>query len=245
MRAFVAGATGYTGRNVVERLAAAGDTVVAHIRPSSRSLETWKPRFEAMGATVDTTPWEPLALTAALARHTPTHVYALLGTTASRQKKHEPSATYEHVDRDLTLMLLQAASAAPSRPVFVYLSSIGADKPRNNRYLLARAEVERALDHGVLPWIAARPSFITGPDRDEDRLGERVGAVLGDGALAVLGLFGARTLRDRYSSLTGDQLAQSLIGVGRDPEARDVVVHTELLRRYVDSHSAVASSSGK
>lgn len=245
MRAFVAGATGYTGRHVVERLRSGGHEAIAHIRPGSRSLETWQPRFEALGATVDTSPWEARQLSAALARHAPTHVFALLGTTASRQKTHEPDATYERVDRDLTLMLLQAAGAAPSRPVFVYLSSLGADKPRGNRYLQARAEVEAQLDRGVLPWIAARPSFITGPDRDEDRLGERVGATLGDGALAVLGLFGARTLRDRYSSLTGDQLAQALIGVAADPDARNAVVQTDLLRRYVDSQATVAGSIGK
>ncbi len=233
MRAFVAGATGYTGRHLVARLCEAGHQVIAHIRPGSRSLETWQPRFEEQGATVDTTAWEPRPLIAALARHAPSHVYALLGTTKARQQRFEPDASYERVDRDLTLMLLQAAAAAPSRPVFVYLSSLGADKPRGNRYLQVRAEVEAQLDRGVLPWISARPSFISGSDREEDRLGERLGAVVADGALGVLGALGARTLRDRYSSLTGDELARALMGVSLDPEARNVVALTETLRRYL------------
>jgi uncharacterized protein YbjT (DUF2867 family) len=186
-----------------------------------------------MGAQVDITAWETLPLTACLARHAPTHVFALLGTTAARQKAFEPNATYERVDRDLSLMLHLGASAAPSRPVFVYLSSLGADKPRGNRYLEARFEVERALRMGALPWISARPSFITGPDRDENRLGERLAAGAGDAALSVLGLVGFRKTRDRYSSLTGAQLAETLIGVAQDPDARNVVVTTDLLRHYL------------
>ena len=233
MRAFIAGATGYTGRHLVQHLREAGHEAIAHIRPDSRSLTAWKPRFEALGATVDTTAWDPGPLAETLTRTAPTHVFALLGTTAARQRKHEPDASYERVDRDLTLLLLEAAETASSSPVFVYLSSLGADKPRGNRYLRARSEVEARLARSPLPWISARPSFITGPDREEDRLGERLGAVVGDSTLAVLGMLGARTLRDRYSSLTGAQLGQALLGVAADPEARNVVVQTDELRGYL------------
>lgn len=234
MRAFIAGATGYTGRHVVARLAAAGHETIAHIRPASRSLASWQPRFATMGATVDTTAWEAEAMAATLQRLQPTHVFALLGTTARRQKTHEPDATYERVDRDLTLLLLAAAGTVSPPPVFVYLSSLGADTPRKNRYLQARHDVEQALAAGPVPWISARPSFITGTDRDEDRPAERVGAVVGDAALSLLGRLGASTLRDRYSSLTGDQLAAGLIGAADDPQVRNQVIQTEGLRPYVN-----------
>ncbi len=233
LRVFVAGATGYTGRHVVQQLARSGHTVFAHIRPGSPSLGTWGPRLEEWGATLDTTPWALEPLVETLKCYQFTHVFSLLGTTARRQKTTEPEATYERVDRDLSLLLHQAACRTSSAPVFVYLSSLGADRPGRSAYMRARFEVEQVLSSRDLPWITVRPSFITGPDRDEDRRGERWVAATGDTLLAVLGTLGARTLRDRYSSVTGQQLAQALIAVALDPETRNCVVQTDQLRRFM------------
>ncbi len=61
--AFVAGATGYTGRELVRVLAESGRKVVAHVRPDSSRLDEWRERFAALGATLDTTPWERTQLT--------------------------------------------------------------------------------------------------------------------------------------------------------------------------------------
>ena len=55
--AFVAGATGYTGREVVRQLAGEGGRVIAHVRPDSGRRDDWQQRFTAMGAEVDFTPW--------------------------------------------------------------------------------------------------------------------------------------------------------------------------------------------
>lgn len=233
MRAFVAGATGYTGRNLVEHLGRAGHTVMAHVRPGSRSLRALASRFEAAGAVIDGTPWVRGELMATLAAFAPTHVFALLGTTAARQRSTEPDATYERVDRDLTLLLHGAAEDCGRSPVFVYLSSIGADAPRANRYLQARRAVEAALAKGSIPWVVARPSFITGPDRPEDRPAERFGAAAADLALGALGLFGATRLRDRYASLTGAELARALAALAEDPKALRTAVETDGLRRYL------------
>ena len=48
----------------------------------------------------------------------------------------------------------------------------------------SREVVERAVAGSGLPYAIARPSFITGPDRDEFRPGERIGAMVSDAALA-------------------------------------------------------------
>ena len=56
-RAFVAGATGYTGRAVVRELTDRGLECIAHVRPDSPRLEEWRRVFTAMGATFDCTPW--------------------------------------------------------------------------------------------------------------------------------------------------------------------------------------------
>src|SRR5215217_2597869 len=84
LTAFVAGATGYTGREVVRALVARGVRAVAHVRPDSPRLAEWRERFGEVGADVDATPWEEPAIRAALARWRPTHVFALLGTTRER-----------------------------------------------------------------------------------------------------------------------------------------------------------------
>ena len=64
----VAGATGLTGREVVAQLRQRGVPTVAHVRPDSPRLDEWRARFEALGATVDTTPWAPDPLTRRLRR---------------------------------------------------------------------------------------------------------------------------------------------------------------------------------
>ena len=79
--AFVAGATGYTGREVVRLLVEKGVPAIAHIRPDSNRMEEWKERFGALGAEFDVTPWEEAAMTQTMARVKPSFVFALLGTT--------------------------------------------------------------------------------------------------------------------------------------------------------------------
>ena len=108
--ALVFGATGYTGKHVVQALVDRGVATVAHVRPDSTSLDAWSTHFGELGVAVSTAAWEDATVAAAFAQHEPTLVFALLGTTRRRQKaapgRHE---TYETVDRDLTLMLIRAA----------------------------------------------------------------------------------------------------------------------------------------
>ena len=54
-------------------------------------------------------------------------------------------------------------------------------------------------------------------DRDEARPGERVGASVADGLLAVARVFGGRKLAERYGSNDNETLAQGLVRVGLDP----------------------------
>lgn len=230
---FVAGATGYVGRNAVAELARRGQRVVAHVRPGSRAGAALVPRFEALGAEVDRTPWEPAAMAATLARVEPDAVLALLGTTRRRARaaaRRGERADYAAVDRDLTLLLLRAAVASGAAPRFVYLSALGVEGGAG-AYYAARRAVEEALRDGALPWIIARPGFVSGPDRDECRPGERLAAVLVDAALGLLAALGARRLRERYASLDGPTVARALVDLALDPEAARRVVGPEELRR--------------
>ncbi len=235
--AFVAGATGYVGRALVRLLADGGATVAAHVRPDSPQLAEWRARFGAMGATVDATPWDEDAMSATLAARRPAAVFALLGTTRKRARAAAArggTESYESVDYGLTALLLCAAQRAAretgATPRFVYLSAVGADASSRNPYVAVRGRVEAELRASGLPWTVARPSFITGPDREESRPAERIAAAVADAALAIPALLGARRLADRFRSTTADELAGALARLAADPRAEHRVVTGEELR---------------
>lgn len=231
-RLFVVGATGYTGRAVVRHGATTGARTVAHIRPDSPKLDHWRAHFTSLGATPDATPWDRAALSATLAHLRPTHIFALLGTTRHRARQSARAGrageSYESVDYALTRLLLDATLDAErltgARPRFVYLSAVGAREDTRNGYLRVRGRMERELRESGLPWLIVRPSFITGPGRDERRLLERATARAMDLALTIPALLGARTLRDRYGSITGDALGEGMVRLALDERGPGRVV---------------------
>jgi uncharacterized protein YbjT (DUF2867 family) len=226
--AFVLGATGFVGREVVRQLCVRGAAVVAHVRPDSSSLERWRETFAAQGAAVDTTPWDVAALAARFRELEPAQVYVLIGTTRSAAKRDRIDGDiYEKVDLGLTQIAVDAARASETKPRIVYLSSIGADPAARSAYLKARGKAEAAVQSAGLPWVIARPSFITG-ERDEARLGERSAAIVGDGLLAVARVFGGKKVREKYRSTTPDVLASALIRLGEASEHDRVAEGSDL-----------------
>ena len=234
---FVAGATGLTGRAVVRHLIAAGARAIAHVRPDSPLLDEHRAELERIGASVDITPWDQAAITTALRAHAPDWVFSLLGTTkkrlraASARGQDPESESYEAVDYGLSALLRRASEACGHAPRFVYLSAVGVDPDGDtaNRYLQARARMERELREGALPYTIVRPGFITG-DRDESRPGESIGAGVTNGLLAVAGVFGAKGLRDRYRSITGDALGRACVQLALDPDAENGTYGGDALR---------------
>lgn len=233
-KALVFGATGFTGREVVRQLRERGDEVVAHVRPGSRAADRWGAAFEGWGARVVRVPWEPDALGRLLRDEAPDTVYLLLGTTKRRAREEGLGGDiYDRIDRALTELAVEAAKRAGLAPLLVYLSSVGADPRSKNAYVAARGKVEQTLAGSGLPWVVARPSFIHGPGRDRSRLGEAVGAAVGNGVLRVAGWLGAARLRDRYRSIDNVGLARALIRAASDDAQRGRVLHGEDLQRLV------------
>ncbi|MBK8173319.1 MAG: NAD(P)H-binding protein [Sandaracinaceae bacterium] len=234
--AFVGGATGYTGREVVRALRARGIDTHAHVRPDSSALARYRSEFQGFGAHVDTTPWEEAAMIATMKRIKPTLVFALLGTTRARAKRATKEGrdaakeSYEAVDYGLTAMMLRACLAAELHPRFLYVSSLGVSEGSANPYLEVRARFERELKASGVPYTIARPSFITGPDREESRPAERYGAALADGLLSVIGVLGGHTLKARYASNDAATLAHSLVAHALRPESVNAELEGEALR---------------
>ncbi len=228
--AFVAGATGFVGHAVVTTLRKRGVRTLAHVRPDSSKLAVWRERFAQGGAEIDTTPWEQGALTETLRAQAVTHVFVLIGTTRARAKADGVEGDiYEAIDVGLTRLLAGAAAAAGTRPRLVYLSSIGASEQAASAYLRARGRAEAAVRAAGVPWVSARPSFISGPGREDARPGERIAATVADGALALVGFLGGRRVRAKYASTTPDALAVALVRLGLD-DARDGVFEGADLR---------------
>lgn len=230
-RAFVAGATGYTGREVVHQMCARGAAVAAHVRPGSPSAARWGEQFRAWGAEVVEAAWEPEALRAALAARRPALVFSCVGVTrASARRDAVGGDIYQEVDVRLNQMLIDAVVAAGLAARFVYLSSVGASAGARSKYLAARAQAEAAVVASGLPYTIARPSFIAGAGRDDGRPLERAAAAAGDGLLAVAGLVGARRLRDRYRSIDNVGLARALVAAALDPACAGQVLSGERLQ---------------
>lgn len=239
---FVAGATGFVGRQLVAQLAARGRRTVAHVRPDSAQLPQWQKRFAELGAETDVTPWQREAMAGRFGELRPEAIYICIGTTQKRAKADAVGGNpYERVDYGLTKLIVEAAQDAAKaaggdgggggaayRPRIVYLSSIGASASARSQYLAWRGKAEDVVRGSGLPWMIAQPSIITetgGPEatRDDRRPAERAAAVVGDAALGLFGLFGAKQLRARYRSTTPDVLAAALIRLADAPEAERVI----------------------
>lgn len=233
--AFVAGATGFTGREVVRLLVERGVPTFAHVRPDSPRLGEWKERFAGVGADVDATAWEKAPMMESLGRIRPAFVFALLGTTrarmhaAGRAGKDPASQSYEVVDYGMTALLIEAAREVGLSPRVVYLSAAGVKETSRSAYYKARAQAEALLRSSGLPYTIARPSIITGPGRDDDRPMERAGAVIGDRLLSVAGWLGAGKIKARYASTTNVRLANALVRLALDPKAENRIFESEEL----------------
>jgi uncharacterized protein YbjT (DUF2867 family) len=168
-----------------------------------------------------------------LAELNPNMVFGCLGTTKKRiaqDATQGATSSYQIVDYGMTVMLHQAAQGCAAKPRFVYVSSTGSKPGGEGSYLGARWAVEQVLIQSDLPYTIARPCFITGPDRDENRPGERIGAQVSDALLSALGALGARKLQQRYRSTTNTILGGALVRLALDPSAARRIIESDGLR---------------
>ncbi|NUN12289.1 MAG: NAD(P)H-binding protein [Myxococcales bacterium] len=234
--AFVFGATGHVGRRIVEQLAASKTEVLAHIRPDSPRLMEWVQRFRDTGALPDSTPFELAALAKRFELVRPQVVFCTIGTTRTRMKlaaergENEEHQSYEEVDFGLTKLLVDALIQADHKARFVYLSSAGTSEGAFGAYLQTRWRAEQVIKNSGLPYTLARASIIRGPDRDDKRPLEELGATASDFLLQVAALVGGKTIRNRYRSHDPGELAKAMIRIGYDPECENKVIEADELR---------------
>lgn len=233
--AFVAGATGFTGREVVRLLAQRDLRTVAHVRPDSPRGDAWVARFRDLGADIDRTPWQVEAMTGTMRSLRPDLVFCLIGITRAGARREARAtgraATYDSIDFGLTDLLVQATVAGGIRPRFVYLSAMGTGPSAKTAYGRARHRAEAAVRGSGLPFTIARPGLISGPGRDDARPGERVAdAVLGS-LTRLAAWMGATGFARTMAPIDNTTLATALVHAALDPASDGRVLESGDLRR--------------
>lgn len=213
---FVAGSGGHVGRALVARLTEQGARVAAYPAPGSTGRDTVHEASAGVGAETVRVPWEVAALTDALRRLGPGHVFFVA------------HGGREHVS--LVSTLLRACLALDRAPRFVYLSSLGAGLGARLPYLRRRHSAEEAVRRSGLPYTIARPGVIREPGRVERRvLQASLAAVLRPYTLLARAL-GARQHARRYRPLDPTELAFGLVHAAFNYTTIDRVLAAEELR---------------
>ncbi len=238
LRAVVFGATGYTGQHTVSELRARRHDVWAHSRPDSGRLAALRPIFEASGAHIDTSPWNPEGIQSLLAEAQPHLIFCLLGTT--REQAHSEQLEgdiYEAVEGRLTRVVIGAAKNCSPTARILFLSSIGTKQDTKNPYLATRARLEATLGESSLPYTIVRAPLISGIDRPQKRTTERAAAIVGNSLLKLVATFGASALERQFASMTGEELAKYLVDAAEDPGCDGRTLEPRELRERFGSTS--------
>ena len=222
MQWLIFGATGYTGGALLNGCIRHNYNVWAHLRPtSSRRAGVEQLCADHSHATAHHCPFERSEIGDLVAAAAPTHIALCLGTTRAHSKQAQKRGErhgYNQIDRDLSLMVIEAAKQEASEACICYVSSMGADKPRGNAYLKARYDVEQALMSSGLRYMIVRPAFISGSDRQEFRFGERAGAVIGDSVLSLGAMVGFKKMAAAYRSMSAEELAKGILAAAESDE---------------------------
>jgi len=152
-RIFVAGGTGFVGRNVVRALLARGFLVRCLVRPGS---EAALKGFES----IDRVPGdalEPGALVSCAAGCAA--VVNLIGIIRERPSR---GVTFERIHVQATLNLLAVAKEAGVKR-FVQMSALGTRPDAASAYHRTKWKAEEAIRHSDTDWTIFRPSIIFGP----------------------------------------------------------------------------------
>lgn len=157
--AFVAGATGFTGRAIAHQDAAAlGVRLRLHARPGSAAR-----RGLAADPRLVECPFEDHeALCRALE-----DVDCIIQGVGTVRARFDAQTSYESVDYGTTAALLEAARATGVRH-FLLISSIGAQSGLG-AYLHWKQRTEALVQAGQVPWTVVRPSYLAGDETFPER----------------------------------------------------------------------------
>ncbi|MEI6123464.1 MAG: NAD(P)H-binding protein [Bacteroidota bacterium] len=130
------------------------------------------------------------------------HVFCALGTTIKQAKTQQMFYTIDH---DYVLACGRAAEKMQA-DMFLYISSMGANKRSGNFYLRTKGMVEDSLSTLSIPSIVLfRPSMLLGK-RKEFRLGEKIG----NGIMKAIGFMMIGSLK-KYRGIQATTVARAML----------------------------------
>ena len=170
----VLGGSGFVGRHIVARLAAAGHRVIVPSRRREHAKHLiLLPTVDVVEADIN----EPRSLRALLAGATA--VVNLVGIL-----NESGTATFERAHVDLARNLVAACQAAGVTRL-LQMSALGADPAGPSRYLHTKGQAEAIVTASDLHWTIFRPSVIFGPEDSFLNLFARLSRMLPIVALAA------------------------------------------------------------
>lgn len=205
--AAIAGATGLTGQQVLNRLLDDGgfDPVVAVLR---KPMHRGHPRLREKVVEFD--------LLSALAPVALDVAFCCLGTTI---RKAGSKNAFRAVDHGHVLSFARWSKASGVRH-FLFVSSISSGLDSPNFYLRVKAEAERDLEAIGFEWLDIfQPGFLLGT-RGESRPGERIGQAVVQGIqFALVGPL------ERYRGIAVSALGAAMVARAKAPGDQGVRRH--------------------
>ncbi|QQL45705.1 NAD(P)H-binding protein [Sulfuriroseicoccus oceanibius] len=211
----VFGATGATGRELVRQLAAGeGLTVHAIVRRPLPAEDRPNRVIEHVVPTMAPEHFPDLPHLDA--------VFCALGTTIA---KAGSKPAFTAIDHNLVVAVGEWTKARHCPQLHV-ISSLGATTAPRNFYLRTKGETEHNLEALDLPSLTIyQPSLLHAPQRDEFRLGERLGYI----ALAAISWLPFATVR-RIQPVPVATLAACMIAHAKNPHPGCHRVTSETIR---------------
>lgn len=216
--AILLGATGLTGRLLLERLVA--DDSYERIKLfSRRTSENNSPKITEFNG-------DMLQLENFKDDFTADEVFCCVGTTSSKTKDR---TIYKAIDYGIPLAASKLAKAN-NIPAFLVISALGANAESRIFYNRTKGEMEQAvLNQGIPNTYILRPSLIMG-ERDEKRIGESIGAVL----LKLVSLFLVGRWK-KYRAIEADRIASAMISLAKSKPDMQIVT-SDIIEEFGSQH---------
>jgi len=204
----IAGATGLTGQQVLNRLLDDGtfDPVVSILR---RPMHRNHPRLREKVVDFDS-----LSTLAPIAIET---AFCCFGTTI---RKAGSKAAFRTIDHDYAIAFAKWARAGGARH-FLYVSSVSASPSSSNFYLRVKGETEAELATlGFDCLDILQPSFLLGA-RPNPRSGERIGQAIAQGLqFALVGPLA------QFRAISASTVANAMVHLAKSPGEPGIRRHT-------------------
>lgn len=195
----VLGGSGFIGRHLVARLAAAGYGVLVPTRRRDRARHLiLLPTVDVVDANV----FDPGALARLLAgQHAVVNLIGVL---------HASPAEFQRVHVDFVRQVMEAAARARVRRV-LHMSALGADRNGPSLYARSRGDGEAMVRQSAADWTIYQPSVVFGPEDQFLNLFARLAALA-----PVLPIGGANT---RFQPVSVNDVAAAMVNTLEQPSS--------------------------